>query len=280
MTRFFAIALGSNIGERLFYLNHALAMIDRIDGLRILAASRIYESKGWGRDDLDPFLNAVLVAASDSLDAQSILVALQEIENKLGRQRDVRWGARTLDLDLLAVNDEVSDDPALTLPHPYIADRPFVYLPFREVANHHAAFARLVVASDKGNAIEADSKVTTLGDPVWGATIDDATGPALQWQSQSEEQTHQLAHSLASFLLPGDVIALNAPLGSGKSVFARGIAHGLGVIGHVASPTYLLCKTYETRSAPLEHWDFYRLESQDDLESTGYFSPPPGATRV
>ncbi|HNM45841.1 MAG TPA: 2-amino-4-hydroxy-6-hydroxymethyldihydropteridine diphosphokinase, partial [Candidatus Sumerlaeota bacterium] len=126
MTRFFAIALGSNIGDRLFYLNRALALIDRIAGLRIVGASRIYESKGWGRDDLDPFLNAVIVAVSDRLDAIAVLKELQSIEDKLGRQRVVHWGARTLDLDLLAVNDEVCGDPALTLPHPYIADRPFV----------------------------------------------------------------------------------------------------------------------------------------------------------
>lgn len=283
MTRFFAIALGSNIGDRLFYLNRALALIDRIAGLRIVGASRIYESKGWGRDDLDPFLNAVIVAVSDRLDAIAVLKELQSIEDKLGRQRVVHWGARTLDLDLLAVNDEVCGDPALTLPHPYIADRPFVYLPFREVAALHAAFTRLTEASEKGRAIEGDCAPTSLGAPVWGRTIDDPeliSAKSIERGTSAEEETESLGRLCAPYFLPGDVISLNGEMGLGKSVLARGIARGLGVTGAISSPTYLLCKAYETPHMALEHWDFYRMESRDDLESAGFFSPPPDVMRI
>ncbi|MCC6545912.1 2-amino-4-hydroxy-6-hydroxymethyldihydropteridine diphosphokinase [Candidatus Sumerlaeota bacterium] len=290
MTKYFAIALGSNIGDRLFYLNRALAMIDQIPGLTLLAASRIYESAGWGRDDLDPFLNAVVIAGSNSLDANTMLNELQRIEGVMGRQRDVHWGARTLDLDLLAVNDEVSTSPELTLPHPWICDRPFVYFPFREVAHYHAGFARLTASSEKGRAIEKDSKVTDLGAPVWGyeqeawemtgGDLESSALVAIEVTTTSERETEDVARTIAPYLLPGTVIALNAPMGSGKSVFARGVARALGIEGAISSPTYLLCKTYESTTVTLEHWDFYRLESRDDLESAGFSSVPPNTIRL
>lgn len=88
-----------------------------------------------------------------------------------------------------------------------------------------------------------------------------------------EEETLDLGRSLGRVLSGGEIICLDAPMGVGKSVLARGIARGLGIDGPIQSPSYTLCRRYETGRLVLEHWDFYRLGSVDDLESTGYFDP-------
>ncbi len=293
--RLFAIGLGSNVGDRLGYLCRAMALIDRVPHLAVLAASHIHESAGWGREDLDPFLNAVLVARSDRLTAHEVLRQLRRIEDRLGRQRTIKWGPRTLDLDLLAADDEVQGGDELTLPHPWIKDRPFVYLPLREVEGFHPRWAVHALASQAGLQIEKDTNRSDLGLPAWSAAVvAPATAvafpsphveagelPSIQTvETASEEETHALALAIARFLLPGDTVALDAPMGSGKSVFARGLAHGLGITGPIQSPTYLLCRAYETPTLTFEHWDFYRLASEDDLESTGYFSPQGPLLRV
>lgn len=289
--RFFAIGVGSNIGDRLGFLCRAHTLIERIPSVSIIATSRIHESAGWGRVGLDPFLNAVIVLYSDLYTASEMLQHLRRIEDQLGRQREVKWGPRTLDLDLLAVNDEVHQTPELTLPHPWIADRPFVYLPFREVERIHPRWATLALASKAGLAIEHETHVTELGAPIWGSlsiwvgvgvgpnpfiappslSREKSAPPSMQsLHTSSEEETLAAGRAIAPYLVPGDTLALNAPLGSGKSVLARGIARGLGIHGPIQSPTYLLCRTYDAGPLILEHWDFYRLESIDDLESTGF----------
>jgi 2-amino-4-hydroxy-6-hydroxymethyldihydropteridine diphosphokinase len=264
----FLLALGSNIGNRHWHLAQALARAARIPGFRLLAASRVYESAGWGREDLAPFLNAVAAGESETLSPDQLLSHLQRIEDELGRQRTDHWGPRTLDLDLLAADDVHVDSPRLQLPHPWIAKRPFVYLPMREVAHLHPAWAPLCIAHPDGLAIERESRPVEL-DSLW-------PGPALrrplERETASEEETLAFARELAPYLIPGDVVALDAPMGSGKSVFARGIGRGLGVTGPIQSPSFTLCRRYECAPIPFEHWDFYRLGSEDELESTGYFA--------
>jgi 2-amino-4-hydroxy-6-hydroxymethyldihydropteridine diphosphokinase len=169
--RLFAIGLGSNVGDRLGYLCRAMALIDRVPHLAVLAASHIHESAGWGREDLDPFLNAVLVARSDRLTAHEVLRQLRRIEDRLGRQRTIKWGPRTLDLDLLAADDEVQGGDELTLPHPWIKDRPFVYLPLREVEGFHPRWAVHALASQAGLQIEKDTNRSDLGLPAWSAAV-------------------------------------------------------------------------------------------------------------
>lgn len=267
-SRRFAVGLGSNVGDREALLDAALARIQRLPGVRVLATSRLYESAGWGREDLAPFYNAALAAESDTLDAPAFLAELRHIEDELGRQRTITWGPRTLDLDLLAADDEVYESEALTLPHPWISRRPFVYTPLAKIAHLHPAWPQLAEPHPEGRAIEKDTAPIEVGRGVWGRCID--TVDSAEIETCDEEQTLALGRSLARHLLPGDTIALNAAMGAGKSVFARGIARGLGITGPIQSPTYTLCRRYEDGRLPFEHWDFYRLESLDDLESTGF----------
>ena len=88
--------------------------------------------------------------------------------------------------------------------------------------------------------------------------------------THSPEETEAAGEALAKTLLPGDVLALTGGLGAGKTAFVRGLARGLKVAGHVASPTYALVHEYPG-SPPLIHFDMYRVRGPGELESTGYF---------
>lgn len=130
MTRY-AVALGSNLGDRIGFLQQA------VDGLRqigsIAGVSGVYESAPVGGPTQGPYLNAVVVIHSD-LDPHSLLGALQGIEERLGRERDERWGPRTIDLDVIATDGaSVDDPPRLIVPHPRAAERRFVVEPLLEV---------------------------------------------------------------------------------------------------------------------------------------------------
>ena len=87
--------------------------------------------------------------------------------------------------------------------------------------------------------------------------------------SNSPEETKQLGMLLAEELQPGDVILLEGPLGAGKSEFARGVAKGLGVAETVTSPSFTILNVYESGRLPLYHFDWYRLESEEELYELG-----------
>jgi 2-amino-4-hydroxy-6-hydroxymethyldihydropteridine diphosphokinase len=126
------IALGSNLGNRLGNLQLGLSALCR-DGLACEAVSAVFETAPVGGPAQDDFLNAVLLARS-SLPCGEVLRRCQRAEDALGRVRTVRWGPRTLDLDIITCGTEVSNDPDLTLPHPRAHERAFVLAPWLDVA--------------------------------------------------------------------------------------------------------------------------------------------------
>ena len=93
----------------------------------------------------------------------------------------------------------------------------------------------------------------------------------LEFISTSPEKTEEIAFSLAETLTGGEVIAFTGDLGAGKTCFTRGLAKGLGFIGAVTSPTFALVNEYVGGSFPLYHFDMYRINSWEDLYSTGFF---------
>ena len=128
-----AFALGANLGDRAGALRRAVDGLARTPGLRVVAVSGWYDTEPVGGPDGQPaYLNAVVVADTD-LTAAALLARANELEAAEGRVRDVRWGPRTLDVDLLAVGAETSADPDLTLPHPRAHERAFVLVPWAEV---------------------------------------------------------------------------------------------------------------------------------------------------
>lgn len=92
----------------------------------------------------------------------------------------------------------------------------------------------------------------------------------LKYTTHSPEETEQLGASLAKTLRPGAVIAFSGEPGAGKTVFTRGILHGLGYKGRVTSPTFTIANEYNTPAGPVVHLDLYRLTNQDALFETGF----------
>lgn len=123
------LALGSNQGDRLAMLQGAVEALADTPDLEVLDVSTVYETEPVGGPEQPSYLNAVLIAEA-TCSARALLERAAAVEAALGRARDVRWGPRTLDVDVIAVGDERVDDPDLQVPHPRAARRAFVLVPW------------------------------------------------------------------------------------------------------------------------------------------------------
>lgn len=128
------LSIGSNVGDSVAHLRSVVAAL----GARLRAASGVYRTAPWGGIEQAPFHNAVLIAADPDWTARDWLAFGRSCEAAAHRTRDVRWGPRTLDVDVIVVQDAagdpvVTDDPELTLPHPRAHERAFVLAPWAEV---------------------------------------------------------------------------------------------------------------------------------------------------
>jgi 2-amino-4-hydroxy-6-hydroxymethyldihydropteridine diphosphokinase len=127
------LGIGSNLGDRLAYLQLAVDAIARVPGMRVTAVSHVYETAPVGGPPQDAYLNAV-VAVVTNLIEEEILHRCQQIEELAERRRVERWGPRTLDVDILLVDGTTLVSSELTIPHPRMWDRGFVLAPLRDVA--------------------------------------------------------------------------------------------------------------------------------------------------
>ena len=125
------VSLGSNLGDRLAHLQGGLDLLAR-EGVVIVAVSGVYETAPVGGPEQGDFLNAVALVESP-MTATELLAACQRVEAARARVREVHWGPRTLDIDIVWAQGVVSDDAALTLPHPRAHERAFVCVPWLEV---------------------------------------------------------------------------------------------------------------------------------------------------
>lgn len=125
------LGLGSNLGDRLANLQRAVDRLARTEGIRVVRASRVYETDPVGPPQPD-YLNAVVEVAT-VLGPRSLLEACLGVEAAMGRVRAERWGPRIVDLDVLTYGDEQIDEPGLTIPHPRMLDRAFVLVPLLEL---------------------------------------------------------------------------------------------------------------------------------------------------
>lgn len=152
------LSIGSNLGDRLALLQSVVNGL----GDAVRSVSPVYETDAWGGVEQGPFLNAVVLADDDALDCHGWLRRGQELETTSGRVRDVRWGPRTLDVDLITCHtgatEVQSDDQTLTLPHPFAHERAFVLVPWL--------------------AMDADATLTVDGQPRSVADLLDALDPA------------------------------------------------------------------------------------------------------
>jgi 2-amino-4-hydroxy-6-hydroxymethyldihydropteridine diphosphokinase len=128
------VGLGSNLDEPAAQVRRALAALEALPQTRLVTRSSLYRSPPMGPPDQPDYVNAV-AALLTALPAAELLAALHSIEGAQGRRRDgPRWGPRTLDLDLLLYGELAVNSDTLVLPHPGLAERPFVLVPLLEVA--------------------------------------------------------------------------------------------------------------------------------------------------
>lgn len=132
-----SIGLGGNLGDAATTLRAAQQALDGLPGTRLLRVSRLYRTPAWGKTEQPDFINAAALLET-RLPARELLDGLLAIEREFGRTRAVdgsdRWGARTLDLDLLLYGDIEIDEPGLHVPHPHLHERAFALLPLVEIA--------------------------------------------------------------------------------------------------------------------------------------------------
>jgi 2-amino-4-hydroxy-6-hydroxymethyldihydropteridine diphosphokinase len=124
------LSLGSNVGDRATYLSRAIPLVCESDVSRL---SSVYETEPVGGVAQDNFWNMV-VELTTAVTPRELLERAQRAEALAHRTREVRWGPRTLDVDVLLVGDETSDDPEILVPHPRLYERAFVLIPLRELA--------------------------------------------------------------------------------------------------------------------------------------------------
>jgi 2-amino-4-hydroxy-6-hydroxymethyldihydropteridine diphosphokinase len=127
------IGLGANLGDREGTLRRALALLGERAGIEVAAVSSAYESAPWGPVEQPPYLNAA-AELETTLEPHALLAELLAVEAELGRVRDVRWGPRTCDLDLLLYGERTIDTDDLQVPHPRLSERRFVLDPLLELA--------------------------------------------------------------------------------------------------------------------------------------------------
>ncbi len=128
------VAVGANLGDRMATMRAAVERIARLDGVRVVAQSSVYDTAPVGPPDQPRYLNAG-VAVATTLDARALLHALLAVEATLGRERgSTRWTARTIDLDLVLFGECVIADGDLHVPHPRFRERAFVLMPMAEIA--------------------------------------------------------------------------------------------------------------------------------------------------
>ncbi|MGI8352890.1 2-amino-4-hydroxy-6-hydroxymethyldihydropteridine diphosphokinase [Niallia circulans] len=127
------LSLGSNIGDRLEYIREAVQMLHNQEEIKVVNISSVYETDPVGYEEQALFLN-IVIQVETSLNPFSLLEQCQKIESELGRKRIIRWGPRTIDLDILLYNQENIVSEKLIIPHPRIEERAFVLVPLIEIA--------------------------------------------------------------------------------------------------------------------------------------------------
>jgi len=157
------IALGGNVGDVRATFQRAIANICGMTQAALLARSSDYVTPPWGEAQQANFVNAC-IEIETSLDPHALMFTLQKIETKFGRDRahELRWGPRTLDLDLIAYDDVSMQKPELTLPHPRLFERAFVLVPLAEIAPGRVIAGRNVSSALAGLSTEGIERLSDL----------------------------------------------------------------------------------------------------------------------
>jgi 2-amino-4-hydroxy-6-hydroxymethyldihydropteridine diphosphokinase len=138
------LLIGGNLGDRAAYLAEAVNQISARCG-RVTNTSSLYETAAWGNTNQPAFYNQA-ICVETILEPETLLERLLTIEIEMGRVREEKYGPRTIDLDILMIDDKVLDTPTLTIPHPQLQNRRFALLPLVEIAPelHHPVFDKTI----------------------------------------------------------------------------------------------------------------------------------------
>jgi len=138
------LLIGGNLGDRATYLTEAVNHISARCG-RVTSSSSLYETAAWGNTNQPAFYNQA-IRVETMLDPETLLERLLVIELEMGRIREEKYGPRTIDLDILMIDDIVLDSPTLTIPHPQLHNRRFALLPLNEIAPalHHPVLDKTI----------------------------------------------------------------------------------------------------------------------------------------
>ena len=126
------ISLGSNMEDREYFLTESIRLLELHPSIQVVSCSTVYETEPVGYLDQSAFLNMVIKVAT-VLPAESLFFHMLAVELQLGRTRELRWGPRTIDLDLLLFNDQKMNTVDLILPHPRMLERAFVLIPLADI---------------------------------------------------------------------------------------------------------------------------------------------------
>jgi len=127
------LGLGSNIGERISYIQRVITELNDSRNINILKESSIFETEPWGNIDQDNYLNSVLKIETD-LGPMELLLELKSLEKKIGRSESKKWSEREIDIDILFYGDLVIQNENIKIPHSLIEERKFVLVPLAEIA--------------------------------------------------------------------------------------------------------------------------------------------------
>ena len=127
------LSLGSNLGDREFYLKSAVEALKEIPGIELISFSNVYETEPFGVNDAQgKYLNCCVLIKTN-LSPFALLGVCLGIETKLGRQRPYKFAPRTIDIDIIFYENEIINDKNLTLPHPRMKERAFVLVPMMDI---------------------------------------------------------------------------------------------------------------------------------------------------
>ncbi|MCM3758981.1 2-amino-4-hydroxy-6-hydroxymethyldihydropteridine diphosphokinase [Sporosarcina aquimarina] len=159
------LSIGTNMGDREAYIKLAIASLRATEGIEAVETSSIYETAPVGLTDQADFLN-IVVRLATTLDPLELLTVCQRIEQELGRERTIRWGPRTADLDILLYNDDVIEREELSVPHPRMRERAFVLIPLTELAPG-------CIDPVSGREFRDEPAMQEGGVVLWGAIVED-----------------------------------------------------------------------------------------------------------
>ncbi len=256
------LGLGSNMGDRAHFIEQTVKLLGAHPQITIERTSSLIETKAVGEVRQPNFLNTA-VQIDTTLSTQELLKVTQHIEQELGRIRERNWGPRTIDIDILLYGDMTIIEKDLVIPHPRLEDRPFVLRSLTEIAPDmvHPRLNRTMVELLENTMKDIDM-----------FTI----------RTNSPEETKQLAAQLARALPSPYVLTFSGDLGAGKTTFIQGFCAGLAVKETVHSPSFTLLNIYNGE-LPVYHIDFYRLNSESEIELLGideYLPPEQGFTLI